>query len=222
MRIYDISPADSTPINPAGREAPKDPMRGTGRIPAGATDKAPPETSEHEATRWTGDDWEVVPDYRGYVYYTDDGERHEITELGIQPPANALDKAPPAPLAALAAKAIARINSGYTQTMQVILDEYPDAETLSFDKQEREAREWQQWQVNGGAEPATPYIDAMLSERPIGKSELVSRIISKANAFVGAHGSATGRRQRLEDDIKASLQAEDRAALEAIGWSNSE
>lgn len=129
---------------------------------------------------------------------------------------------PPPTLDDLSTTAMARINNGYTNAMAQILDEYPDAETLSFDKQEREAREYQQWQEIGGPEPATPYLDAMLSERPIGKHELVSRIIAKANAFVGAHGSATGRRQRLEDDIKAALQAEDRAALEAIGWSNSE
>lgn len=128
-----------------------------------------------------------------------------------------------APIDEVAGQAIDRINDGYTRAMATILVEYPDAETLSFDKQEREAREWQAWHDpdgnNGqGTEPATPYLDAMLAERPIGKAELVGRIITKADAFVAAHGAATGRRQRLEDEIKAARQAEDRAALEAIDW----
>ena len=119
--------------------------------------------------------------------------------------------------------AVARVNNGYAREMETILVEYPDAETLSFDKQEREAREWQAWHDAAGnneqgSEPTTPYLDALLAERPIGKGDLVTRILAKADAFVAAHGNATGRRQRLEDDIKAARQAEDRAALEAIDW----
>ena len=125
---------------------------------------------------------------------------------------------PETPIDEVVDQAIGRINDGYTRVMATILVEYPDAETLSFDKQEREARTWGEWQEIGGTEPATPYLDAMLAERPIGKGELVSRILAKADAFVAAHGNATGRRQRLEDDIKAARQAEDRAALEAIDW----
>lgn len=125
---------------------------------------------------------------------------------------------PPSTLEEVSAAATSRVNEGYQAQMGQILDEYPEAETLSFDKQEREARTWSEWQEVGGGEPATPYIDAMLVERPIGKAELVSRIIIKADAFMAAHGGATGKRQRLEDDIKAAVAAEDRAALEAIDW----
>lgn len=128
---------------------------------------------------------------------------------------------PAASLDELAATAIARINGGYTKAMAQILAEYPDAETLSFDKQEVQAREWQAWHDAGAVaadEPVTAYLDAMLVERPIGKDELVGRIIDKADQFTIAHGQATGRRQRLEDDIKAAKAAGDRAALEAIDW----
>ncbi|MCO7217125.1 hypothetical protein [Halomonas sp. OfavH-34-E] len=185
--------------------------------------EAPPATGEHEAAKVVDGAWHVVADWRGHVYWLADGSRHEISELGVEPPADALDEAPPEPIADVFRKATARVNAGYSQALASILDQYPDAETLSFDKQEREAREWQAWHEpagnNGqGSEPATPYLDAMLAERPIGKAELVGRIITKADAFVAAHGNATGRRQRLEDDIKAARQAEDRAALEAIDW----
>ncbi|EPC02478.1 hypothetical protein L861_08950 [Litchfieldella anticariensis FP35 = DSM 16096] len=182
---------------------------------------APPLTGEHEAAQAINGAWQVVADWRGHVYWTADGQRHEIRELGIEPPADALDEVPPEPLDNLAAAAMRRINAGYTAAMATILNEYPDAETLSFDKQDREARDWDLWQQSGAVpedEPATPYLDAMLVERPIGKAELVSRILAKADAFTTAHGQATGRRQRLEDEVKAAKQAGDRIMLETIDW----
>jgi len=213
VRIYDINPTDGTVIDPAGREAPLDPMRREPRIPAEATSIKPPTTSVDEAARWIGDRWKVVPDWRGHVYWLPDGSRYEITELDIEPPANALDEAPPAPIVDLATQATHRINLGYQAEMGQILNDYPQAETLTFDKQEREAR---QWQADNNV--ATPYIDAMLAERPLEKAELIARILGKADAFTTASGMATGKRQRLEDEIKTALAAEDRVALEAITW----
>lgn len=104
MRIYDIKPFDRTIINPAGRDAPRDPMRGTPLIPAGATGIAPPETSDNEVAQWTGEAWKVVPDWRGHTYWTEYGQRHEITELGIEPPEEALDEVPPESLPTLATR----------------------------------------------------------------------------------------------------------------------
>ncbi len=218
MRIWDINPVDHTAIDPAGRECPLDPMSGQAKVPGSAMIEAPPAVGEREAAQAADGIWQVVADWRGHTYWLDDGSRHEVTELGVTPPANALDEAPPPPVAVLATAAIARVNSGYQAQMGQILDEYPDAETLSFDKQEREARQWQAWQDGDTGEPATPYLDAMLIERPIGKAELVSRIIAKADAFVASHGAATGKRQRLEDDIKAARTTEDREALKDINW----
>jgi len=120
---------------------------------------------------------------------------------------------PETPIDDLASQALSRINSGYQAEMGKILNDYPQAETLTFDKQEREAR---QWQADNSV--ATPYIDAMLAERPLEKAELVGRILAKADAFTQASGMATGKRQRLEDDVKAALEDKDRDALEAITW----
>lgn len=104
----------------------------------------------------------------------------------------------------------AEINTAYKQDMKMILTQYPDAETLSFDKQETQARAW-----NADNSVATPYIDAMLAERPLDKQELVNRIIQKSDQFSAAHGAATGKRQRLEDDIDAATTLQE---LEAITW----
>lgn len=157
--------------------------------------------------------WQVVPDWRGHVYWLGDGSRHEIIELGVEPPAEALTEAPPMPVDQLATQALSRINAGYQAEMGQILNDYPQAETLTFDKQEREAR---QWQTDNSV--TTPYIDAMLVERPLDKAELVGRILAKADAFTQASGMATGKRQRLEDEVKAALEAEDRETLEEVAW----
>ncbi|WP_306168632.1 hypothetical protein [Halomonas sp. MMSF_3323] len=213
MRIWDINPTDHTVIDPAGRDCPIDPMSGQPKVPGSAIVEPPPSVAAREAAQAVNGDWRIVPDWRGHVYWLSDGTRHEIIELGVEPPAEALNEAPPRPIDDLAAQALSRINSGYQAEMGQILNDYPQAETLTFDKQEREAR---QWQAENSV--ATPYIDAMLVERPMDKAELVGRILAKADAFTMASGKATGKRQRLEDEVKAAFEAEDRDALETLSW----
>lgn len=52
---------------------------------------------EHQARRWDEStrDWRLIPDYRGFVYWTEDGTRHLITEPGIEPPPGYLTQPPP-------------------------------------------------------------------------------------------------------------------------------
>ncbi|WP_108449104.1 hypothetical protein [Halomonas sp. BN3-1] len=157
-----------------------------------------------DAVKVTKEEWKVYgesepPD--GYLRGTDENGKPAWVPI------------PPASINDLATQALSRINSGYQAQMGQILNDYPQAETLTFDKQEREAR---QWQADNSV--ATPYIDAMLVERPLDKAELVGRILAKADAFTQASGMATGKRQRLEEEVKAALEAEDRDALEAIDW----
>lgn len=213
MRIWDINPIDHTVIDPAGRNCPLDPMSEQPKIPGNTMTEAPPTIGARQAAQAVDGAWQVVPDWRGHEYWLTDGTHHEITELGIEPPAEALTEAPSMPVEQLSVQALSRINSGYQAEMDQILNDYPHAETLTFDKQEREARQWQ-----ADNSMATPYIDAMLVERPLDKAELVGRILAKADAFTMASGMATGKRQRLEDEVKAAQKIKDRNALEAIDW----
>jgi hypothetical protein len=54
-------------------------------------------TEEHQLPQFNDEigTWSLVADYRGYVYWTADGDRHEIDTVGVEPPADAL-KHPPA------------------------------------------------------------------------------------------------------------------------------
>lgn len=56
-------------------------------LPDTLTTQQPPR-GDHICAVWNAarDDWDAVPDYRGQVYWTEDGMPHEITELGVEPP----------------------------------------------------------------------------------------------------------------------------------------
>ncbi|NVF16009.1 DUF4376 domain-containing protein [Vreelandella maris] len=220
MLIYDINQSDGTVINTAGRDAPADPMRQTPRIPAGATDIAPPSTGEHEAARWAGDDWEVVPDYRGHVYYTDDGERHEITELGIEPPVDALDEAPPESLADVAAKKKreiesardAAIDDGFTHT-------FGDTDDVV------QTRQRDRENLTGLAVSAQRHPDKTFQFRAKSNAtyELTADdMLALADAAQDHVSEQYGKSWQLKAQVDSALEAEDREGLEAIEWSNAE
>lgn len=67
-------------------------------VPAHAFLDAPPVASEHQAVVRLDNGWQLLPDYRGHIYYTADGVKHEIFALGVEPQMGALDQ-PPVPSA---------------------------------------------------------------------------------------------------------------------------
>jgi hypothetical protein len=105
------------------------------------------------------------------------------------------------------------INAGYQAEMEIITDDYPPAEIETWGKQDREAREWR-----GNGNAPTPFLDAYVAARGKSKQEVVDHITAKAEQWALASGTATGKRQALEDAIEAAFAAEDRDALEAVQW----
>ena len=92
------------------------------RPPANACTEPPPAPSANQAAVFRDGAWSLVPDHRGVVYYLADGSRHVITELDIEPPANALsalpdgialDRAKEAKVAELKAACSAAVRSGF-------------------------------------------------------------------------------------------------------------
>lgn len=108
----------------------------------------------------------------------------------------------------LKATKLNEINTSYQQAIATLTPTYPDDERLTFDKQEQEARAW----LTDNSTP-TPFVDALAAGRQMDKSELVGRIIAKADAFAVASGLLTGQRQRYEDLLDAASTAEDVAAI---------
>jgi len=102
------------------------------------------------------------------------------------------------------------INADYQSELNAILRDYPEAETQTWDKQESEARAYQ-----ANSSSPTPLIDAIAASRNMDKNELVQRVIAKADAWIALSGSATGKRQALEDTIANAKTLE---AIESISW----
>lgn len=65
-------------------------------LPDTLTTQGPPTPGAHQAVQWNDEHatWVFVADYRGFTYWTGDGVRHVITQLGDLPPTGYLT-APP-------------------------------------------------------------------------------------------------------------------------------
>lgn len=86
--------ADPSPLEP-----------GKYLIPAHAMLTAPPATVSHQAAVAINDIWSLVDDYRGVVYWMPDGSKHQITVLGVTPPAESTATPPPEPAPVLSCTA---------------------------------------------------------------------------------------------------------------------
>lgn len=62
-----------------------DPVEKKPLIPARATTEAQPAAGENKAAVWANDAWQIVDDFRGFVGYDANGEKHEIKELNQKP-----------------------------------------------------------------------------------------------------------------------------------------
>lgn len=120
---------------------------------------------------------------------------------------------PPQSIQELIAARLNSINSSFQKAMTTVVVGYPEKEISSWAKQESEARAYV---ANNTAN--TPLIDALATARNIPKSDLVTRIINKADLFATASGQLIGKRHSLEDKLNAlpsTAKAED---VEAIAW----
>jgi hypothetical protein len=113
-------------------------------------------------------------------------------------------------LAIAKAAKLAEINAACDQAISAIKSTYPEAEVLSWAKQEAEARALQ-----GTASVDTPLLDAIASTRGITRTDLASRVMKKSNAFAALTGAVIGKRQELESAISAAETVE---AVRAISW----
>ena len=119
------------------------------------------------------------------------------------------EPAPPEPtIEEIKAAKLAEINSAYDVATSSLVSTYPDTELLTFDKQEKEAREWK-----ADNSVSTPFLDGLALARGIDKAELVDRVIAKADAFEKEVATLTGLRQKYEDQLALAKTAEDIAAI---------
>lgn len=108
-----------------------------------------------------------------------------------------------------------RINSEYEQRVQVLAQGYPVSEQQSWPVQIQEANI-----VLGADDEPTPWIDSAAPARGITRTELANLIKAQDTAYRQYHGTLTGTRQALRDQIAAVADDDPAsvAALYAIAW----
>lgn len=99
---------------------------------------------------------------------------------------------------------LSEINAAADRAIAALTATYPDREISTFDKQESEARDW-----TADNTAPTPLLSALAQARGIPLSDLVGRVLAKADAFAVASGSIIGQRQALEDRLDACTTLEE-------------
>ena len=116
---------------------------------------------------------------------------------------------PPVPtLEEVKAAKLSEINRAADAAIATLTATYPDREISTFDKQEREARDW-----TADNTASTPLLSVLAQARGIPLSDLVGRVLAKADAFAVASGSIIGQSQALEDRLDACTALEEIQAI---------
>lgn len=93
-----------------------------------------------------------------------------------------------------------QLNDAYSDVMANIISQYPEAEMITWDRQDQEAAAYTHDPDNA----QTPFLSKLAQTRGMPLSELVPRVIAKSAAWIEMSGAATGARQRVEDQINAA------------------
>lgn len=111
------------------------------------------------------------------------------------------------------AEAHERINTAYELAVNALTAGYPSNEIASWPKQEQEARALM-------ADPTTPtpWLLGAATSRGISVNDFAVLVINNANALAPLHGSLTGKRQKLRDQIDALPDNAAQSEFDAIQW----
>jgi len=106
------------------------------------------------------------------------------------------------------ANKLAEINTLCDDLINALVSTYPKYEISTFDKQEIEARAYM-----ADATASTPLLIALATARGISLSDLVNRVVTKADAFAKASGFIIGQCQALKDRLDTCTTIEEVQAI---------
>ena len=115
---------------------------------------------------------------------------------------------PGPPLDDLRRAAIEQNNAAYDSAISRMTSDYPAAEIQTWERQRAEVVAWAD-----DTEALTPWIDIAAAARMLDRTEYLTRTLAKVNAFAVASAFLTGRRQGIDDRIKAATTADELAAI---------
>lgn len=169
----------------------------------------PPEYSDGQAARWTGETWEIIPDYRGRIVYSD-GREVLWERVGELPKGVSLSGAQSVDLAALKTAKISQLNAAAQAFINTPaeIDKVPDFEVQTWSIQAAEVRAWA-----ADKTAPTPVLDQIAASRGIDADKLKAAALRKTLAYEKLTAHVAGQRQALQAKIEAAKTAE---ALEKI------
>lgn len=113
-----------------------------------------------------------------------------------------------ADIKALRAQLTSTNNAQYDAAISAMTRDYPAAEISTWERQRAEVIAW-----SADSTAATPWIDIAATARGLDRDEYLTRTLTKVNAFAMASAYLTGRRQGIDDQIRAATTAEELAAV---------
>lgn len=168
-----------------------------------------PKLQENQAARWTGESWEILPDFRGEVVFTKGGEQ-VWQKIGSLPDSVSLTPLETANLADLKAALLTNLNAAAQNFVDAHsgASQVPDFELATWPLQSTEA---QAWAADKSA--ATPILDGIAAARGLDKDKLKAAALKKSLAYSALSAIVAGQRQAIQDQIEA---AKTKSALDKI------
>lgn len=109
----------------------------------------------------------------------------------------------------LAADKLLKNNAAFEIAMSGLTSDYPPSEILSWERQRAEALAWE-----ADSTVPTPWIDIAASARGLARDEYLLRTTAKVHQFAIASAWLIGRRQAIDDAIRAATTSESVASVE--------
>lgn len=99
-------------------------------------------------------------------------------------------------------------NAGYEAAIGELTADYPPSEIATWERQRAEALAWE-----ADTQAATPWIDTAAFARQLDREVYLARTVAKVHAFAQASAYLTGRRQFIDDTIRAAETVEQLASI---------
>lgn len=96
-----------------------------------------------------------------------------------------------------------RNNQAYEDALSKMTSDYPPSEIQTWERQRAEVIMW-----NDDKSAVTPWIDVAAASRGLERTEYLARTLAKVQAFAVASAWLTGRRQGIDDSIRAASSLE--------------
>lgn len=191
-------------------------QEGAWLLPAFATFTAPPEVAEHEAAVYAEGVWTIVPDWRGHTYWLADRSKHTITELGIEPPAEALSEMPAPPFAEVKAAALQKIDTD-AEAARMLFITPGEGQAWTYQRKEREA---ETFMADANPNPADyPVLAACIPGDGADLAAVAQTVLTARDAWLQVGATIEGIRRAAKTQVEAAGDAPAiQIILDGLSW----